>query len=148
MVVAPHPTATDMFAEAYSHAWTSDPQGLLEFFAPDGSYTDVAMDTTYTGHGEIMRFHRWMLKFAPDSAIHFYAPAAHDGHLYLEWLWSGSFGGPLRLQDGSTIAASGKKFEVIGVAACRYRDDGKLSSHRDFWDFGRLLHQLDQTKIS
>jgi steroid delta-isomerase-like uncharacterized protein len=146
MVATPHPTDTDCFAEEYSHAWTNDPQGLLAFFAPDGSYTDVAMNTTYTGHEEILRFHRWMLKFAPDSAIEFCAPAAHDGRLYLEWLWSGSFGGPLRLPNGSTFAASGKKFGITGVAACRYRDDGKLMSHRDFWDLGRLLDQLDQTK--
>src|ERR1700757_3163477 len=39
-----HPTEFG-FAEAYSLAWTSDPAALLEFFAPDGSYTDVAMGT-------------------------------------------------------------------------------------------------------
>ncbi len=146
MTSKPHPTDTDRFAEAYSHAWTADPNELLEFFAPDGSYTDVAMNATYTGHDEILRFHRWMGKFAPDSAIEFSAPAAGDGRLYLEWLWSGSFVGALRLPDGKTIAASGKQFGITGVAACRYRDDGKLNSHRDFWDLGRLLDQLDATR--
>ena len=36
-----HPSDAD-FAAAYSRAWTSEPTHLLEFFAPDGSYTDVA----------------------------------------------------------------------------------------------------------
>jgi hypothetical protein len=46
----PHPTDLAPFAEAYSKAWTSDPEGLLEFFDAAGTYTDVAMDTTYQGH--------------------------------------------------------------------------------------------------
>jgi hypothetical protein len=86
-----------------------------------------------------------MLKFAPDSVIDFYQPASHDGRLYLEWLWSGSFDGPLRLPNGTSIAASGKKFGVTGIAACQYGTDGKLTSHRDFWDIGQLLNQLGET---
>ncbi|MDT5348625.1 MAG: hypothetical protein QOH91_1912 [Mycobacterium sp.] len=66
----PHPTDTD-FAAAYSQAWTSEPAQLLDYFAPDGSYTDVAVGATYRGRDEIARFHRWMLKFAPDSVIEF-----------------------------------------------------------------------------
>jgi hypothetical protein len=51
------------------------------------------MDMTYTGHDEVARFHRWMLKFAPDSAIEFSDACAADGRLYLEWMWSGTFDG-------------------------------------------------------
>jgi steroid delta-isomerase-like uncharacterized protein len=138
----PHPTDTDAFAKAYSDAWTRDPEALLAFFADDGTYTDVAMGGTYTGHDEILRFHRWMLKFAPNSAIEFSAPAAQDGRLYLEWVWSGSFAGPLKLRDGRLIPANGAEFSIVGVAACRYREDGKLTSHRDFWDAAELVEQV------
>jgi steroid delta-isomerase-like uncharacterized protein len=144
MASTPHPTDLESYAKAYSQAWSNDPQAVLEFFAEDGSYTDVAMNTTYSGHDGILRFHRWMLRFAPDSAIDFSAPAAADGRLYLEWLWSGSFDGPLRLPDGTLVAATGKHFGVNGIAACRYDDRGKLTSHRDFWDVGRLLEQLGE----
>lgn len=137
----PHPAEVG-FAEAYSHAWTSDPTQLLEFFAPDGSYTDVAMDATYTGREAVERFHRWMLKFAPDSVVEFSGPCAADGRLYLEWVWSGTFDGTLRLPDGKTLVATGKTFSVPGVAACRYGDDGKLLSHRDYWDFSTVLSQV------
>src|ERR1700756_3168217 len=129
----PHPCDAG-FADAYSRAWTSDPVDLLDFFDPDGTYTDVPMRATYTGREEIARFHRWMLKFAPDSVITFSdACAASDeplarrasgdeplarrasgdeplarrasgdeplarrasgnGRLYLQWIWSGTFGG-------------------------------------------------------
>ena len=137
-----HPTEFG-FAEAYSLAWTSDPAALLEFFAPDGSYTDVAMGTTYLGRDQIARFHRWMLKFAPDAVIEFSQPCAADGRLYLEWVWSGTFDGAIRLPDGRVIEATGLNFSVPGVAACRYGPDGKLVSHRDYWDLGTVLRQID-----
>jgi steroid delta-isomerase-like uncharacterized protein len=137
----PHPSDAD-FADAYSRAWTSDPVQLLDFFAPDGSYTDVAMGATYNGREEIARFHRWMLKFAPHSAIDFSDACAADGRLYLQWVWSGTFEGALRLPDGSSVESTGANFSVPGVAACRYAADGKLQSHRDYWDLNTVLRQV------
>jgi hypothetical protein len=129
------------FADAYSRAWTWEPDELLGYFAPDGTYTDVPMNATYTGREEIARFHRWMLKFAPDSAIAFSDACAVDGRLYLQWIWSGTFDGALRLPDGSSVQATGANFSVPGVAACRYAANGELLSHRDYWDLNALLGQ-------
>jgi steroid delta-isomerase-like uncharacterized protein len=137
----PHPCDAD-FADAYSRAWTSQPLQLLDFFTPDGSYTDVAMGATYNGREEIAQFHRWMLKFAPDSAIEFSTACADDGRLYLEWLWSGTFEGALRLPDGSSVKSTGSDFSVPGVAACRYAPNGQLLRHRDYWDLSTLLRQV------
>lgn len=136
----PHPCDAT-FREAYSQAWTSDPEGLLAYFAPDGTYTDVAMGATYTGHGDIGRFHRFMLSFAPDSLIEFGDGRASDGYLHLDWTWSGTFAGPLRLRSGTLVDATGSRFTVPGIAACEYRADGKLTRHRDFWDLATVLDQ-------
>jgi steroid delta-isomerase-like uncharacterized protein len=138
----PHPADAE-FADAYSRAWTSQPTQLLDFFAPDGSYTDVAMGTTYNGRDEIARFHRWMLKFAPDSAIEFSEGCAANGRLYLQWVWSGTFAGALRLPDGSSVLSTGANFSVPGVAACQYAANGQLLSHDDYWDLNTLLRQVD-----
>ena len=102
------------FADAYSRAWTSEPVQLLNFFAPDGTYTDVAMGATYTGRKEIARFHRWMLRFAPDSVIKFSDACAYDGQLYLQWVWSRTFEGALPLPDGSSVQPTGADFTVPG----------------------------------
>ena len=137
-----HPRPIDAdFAGAYSRAWTSQPLEVVEFFAPDGSYTDVAMGVTYDGRREIARFHRWMLKFAPDSVIEFSDACAVDGQLYLQWEWSGTFEGMLQLPDGSSVKPTGARFSVPGVAACRYGADDKLLSHRDYWDLSTVLRQ-------
>ena len=138
----PHPTDAG-FTEAYSRAWTSDPEGVIGFFAEDGTYTDEAMGATYRGHAEILRFHRYMLKFAPDSLIEFSDTHAADGRLYCEWVWSGTFGGPLKLRNGALVDATGKHFSSEGVSFCRYDTAGRLTSHRDFWDLATLLHELD-----
>jgi steroid delta-isomerase-like uncharacterized protein len=137
-MACPHPADAD-FADAYSQAWTSQPVQLLDFFTPDGSYTDVATGATYNGRDEIARFHRWMLKFAPDSVIKFSEACAADGRLYLEWVWGGTFEGALRLPDGSSVKPTGANFSVPGVAACRYAANGKLLNHRDYWDLSTVL---------
>ncbi|WP_433567219.1 nuclear transport factor 2 family protein [Nocardia sp. CA-151230] len=135
-----HPTDAG-FAQAYSHAWTTDPEGLLQFFAVDGRYTDIAMDATYVGHHSIGRFHRHMLRFAPDSAIVFGSTFAAEGRLYSEWVWSGTFSGALRLRSGQLVDAAGTHFTVPGVAVCTYDSDGLLTTHRDFWDLCTVLSQ-------
>ena len=127
----PHPDSNE-FPASYSHAWTRDPVGLLDFFASDG---------TYTGHGDIGRFHRFMLIFSPDSVVEFGDGHASDGRLHLEWVWSGTVTGPLRLRSGRLVDATGHRFSVSGIAACEYRPDGKLTRHRDFWDLATVLDQ-------
>ncbi|MFE6926114.1 nuclear transport factor 2 family protein [Nocardia sp. NPDC057663] len=139
-MTTPHPTEAT-FAGAYSHAWTADPEELLTFFAADGTYTDIAMGTTYEGHTEIGKFHRYMLEFSPDSEIDFGDTYAADGRLYSEWVWRGTFAGPLRLRSGKLVDASGTRFHVPGVAVCTYDSTGRLTSHRDFWDLTTVLHQ-------
>ncbi|KUI34206.1 nuclear transport factor 2 family protein [Mycobacterium sp. GA-2829] len=146
MATLPHP-AEPGFPEAYSQAWTHEPERLCDFFAEDGSYTDVAMRGTYRGRAEIQRFHRWMLKFSSDSLIVFTRPAVQDDRAYYEWTWSGSISGPLRLPGGATVDAAGHAFAVDGIATCRFDDNGKLTSHRDFWDISQLVEQLGQTLI-
>lgn len=141
--VPPHPTDPSYVTE-WSTAWTRSADDLMAFFAPDGSYTDVAMGTTYRGHQEIRKFHRFMLVFAPDSTIEFGAGHAVDGHLTSEWLWSGSVSGPLKLRSGKLVDASGTRFSVPGVAVCSYATDGLLTSHKDYWD---LASVLDQTGV-
>ena len=140
MTTRPHPTDPTFIGE-YSRAWSSDLDALLDFFAPDGTYTDVAMGGHYEGHDGVATFFRFMLKFAPDSTVHFEEAEGADGLLVAEWTWSGTFAGPLRLRDGSLLDASGTPFSVPGVAVCHYGADGRLTSHRDFWDLATVLDQ-------
>ena len=99
------------------------------------------MHSADTGHKAIARFFRFMLTFAPDSVIEFSDCQAFDGHLYAPWVWSGTCAGALRLRNGKLIDATGHTFSVPGIAACKYGVDGRLTSHRDFWDLATVLDQ-------
>jgi steroid delta-isomerase-like uncharacterized protein len=138
--MTPHPSDPG-FAKAYSDAWTSDPIGLLEYFAPDGHYQDVAMRTKYEGHAGVARFHRFMLNFAPDSRIEFGDTYAIDGRMTSLWAWSGTVTGPLRLPSGKLVGAAGAHFSVPGVAVCTFNPQGKLTAHDDYWDLATVLEQ-------
>lgn len=137
----PHPTDPG-FALAYGIAWSDDPDALLEFFAPDGVYRDIALDGTYRGRGEVGRFHRFMLSFAPDSHIEFGETWATGGGLTSRWVWSGTVRGPLKLRTGELVDVTGARFSVPGVAVCTYDDKGLLTGHDDYWDLATVLHQV------
>ncbi|TDC99375.1 nuclear transport factor 2 family protein [Saccharopolyspora terrae] len=138
--MTPHPSDPG-FAAAYGKAWSSDPGGLVKFFDPKGSYADVAMGGTYRGHDEITRFHRFMLKFAPDSLIEFGDTYATNGRLTSLWVWSGTVSGPLKLRSGKLVDLASTRFSVPGVAVCTFGEDGKLLSHDDYWDLATVLDQ-------
>jgi steroid delta-isomerase-like uncharacterized protein len=140
----PHPT-DPAFAASYGDAWTHHPDVLLTYFAPDATYTDVAMGAEYEGHDEIGRFHRFMLRFAPDTEIEYTECHAFDGRLYAPWIWRGTVAGPLRLRSGDLVDVTGVRFSVPGIAACAYGADGKLTSHQDFWDLATVLDQAGVT---
>ncbi len=136
----PHPRDPG-FTAAWSAAWSGDPEELLGWFAADATYTDVAMGGSYTGHAEILRFCRFVLRFAPDSAVEFAPAVVGDGGLHAEWEWRGSTASPLRLRTGELVDLGDATFAVPGVAVCRFDEAGLLTSHRDFWDVTTMLAQ-------
>ncbi|GAA2862529.1 hypothetical protein GCM10010472_19890 [Pseudonocardia halophobica] len=56
-------------------------------------------------------------------------------------MWSGTVGGPLRLRSGALVDVGSASFSVPGVVVCRYRGDGLLTAHQDFWDLATVLDQ-------
>lgn len=105
------------------------------------------MGRTYVGRRGIERFRRWMLKFSPDSLIVFSQPAVQDDRAYYEWTWSGSINGPLRLPSGGPVDAAPSVLRHR-IATCRFDQNGKLTSHRDYWDVGLLVEQLGQSLVA
>jgi hypothetical protein len=80
--------------------------------------------------------------------IDFAEPCAIDGRLYLAWMRTGTFDGSLRLPDGTTLDATGRIVSAAGVASCRYGGNGKLISHRDYWDLATVVRQVDGPPLS
>lgn len=130
------------FLEAWGRAWScGEPAEVLPLFAPDARYRDVGSDVTFIGHDEIARFYRFMLGFAPDSLVVFDSAYGDRHGFAAHWTWSGTASGPLRVGD-EVFPASGKRFEVPGVAYCELTADGLLASHDDYYDMHAVIRAV------
>jgi steroid delta-isomerase-like uncharacterized protein len=133
----------DGFLQAWGEAWScGDPEPLLALYAADARYRDVGSDLTFTGHDEIARFVRFMLKFAPDSRIVFEDAVGGDGRGFAaRWTWSGTAAGALRVGE-ETFDATGRPFSVPGVAYCTLAGDGTIASHEDYYDMHAVIRAV------
>ena len=61
--------------------------------------------------------------------------------LVVEGTWVGTHRGPMRLPDGSSIAATGKTVRVPFATVFRVRD-GRIASHHAYWDNAGMMAQL------
>lgn len=130
------------FLEHYTSAWSSGDEALLRTaFAEDGVYIDTGMGHTYTGVADVARFFRHMLRFSSDTHVQFTSIVVQDDAFTAEWIWSGTADGPLSL--GRTLhPATGRRYEVPGVAVCRSDANGLVSYHRDYYDVRDLVRQV------
>lgn len=135
------------FAQVFGRAWSSEPDRLAQLFAEDATYLDVAMGAQVTGRAAIADYQRHMTAFAADSQVEFHSCVHASGYLTLEWTWTGTASGPIRLPDGRLIEASGETFSVPGVAVCTHDEQGQLTSHKDYWDLCTVLTQADKLSV-
>ena len=131
----------DGYLAEWGRAWTEDLDALLALMAEDAVYTDVGSDLAFHGHDEIRRFHRFMETFTPDGLIEFHDAHGDDGGFAATWTWSGTATGPMKVRD-TVYPASGRSFSVPGVAFCTLADDGRIATHRDYWDVHDVLRQI------
>ena len=130
------------FLEVWGKAWSSGkPEMLLPLYAPTARYRDIGSELTFDGHEEIARFLRYMLRFAPDSMIHFDSAHGNRSGFAARWVWSGTATGALRVRD-ELFPATGTRFSVPGVAYCTLNGDGLLASHEDYYDMHAVIRQV------
>jgi steroid delta-isomerase-like uncharacterized protein len=58
-----------------------------------------------------------------------------------EWVWRATNTAPMLMPDGTEIPATHKPVELPGVSIVSVRD-GKISSHRDYFDNASVMSQL------
>ncbi len=125
------------FYEAYGAAWGFRDL-LVEFFAPDGVYTDKASRVVVEGRHMLDRFMKVYLQFSPTCTVTFTNVMEHDGGFTAEWIWAGANDGPLRLH-GFECPCDASPFSLEGVSVCTVDDQGRIATHADYWDSEALL---------
>jgi hypothetical protein len=125
------------FIDAYGAAWGFR-DVLVQFFAPDGVYCDVASGVEVQGRSMLDRFMKVYLGFSPTCTVTFTGFLPHEGGFAAPWVWDGTNDGPLWLH-GAVCPQDGSPFSIEGVSLCTVDDDGLIATHADYWDSEALL---------
>lgn len=114
-----------------------DARRILDVFAEDGVWEDVAVDAAYQGHAALREMFDASYQFAPTLVFDVVQARAADGGYVIEWEMhaegTGAFG---------DLPATDKPFRVRGVSVGALGPDGKVVLHRDYWDRVSFLGQI------
>jgi steroid delta-isomerase-like uncharacterized protein len=112
---------------------------VASFYASDAVFADPI--NHHEGRKAIGAFFEEADK--PFSDIRFeVAQLIEEGNLLVaEWVWQATNTGPLTMPDGTEIPATHKPVELPGVSIVSVRD-GKIASHRDYFDSASVMSQL------
>jgi steroid delta-isomerase-like uncharacterized protein len=131
--------ARDLYHEYESAYSKLDYSGLASFYASDAVFADPI--SRHEGREAIGAFFEEADK--PFSDIRFeVSRLIEEGNvLVAEWVWGATNTGPLTMPDGTEIPATHKAVELPGVSIVSVRD-GKITSHRDYFDSASMIGQL------
>ena len=127
-------------AESYFQAITRrDVEGALaalapgaEFIAPSGGvpFPD-GVRAMLAGYDAAFPGSRFETKLAVEAGA----------DVAIEGVWIGKHTGPMHLPDGRSIPATNREVRAPFVTVFRVRD-GKIASHRAYWDMAAFMAQL------
>ena len=134
----------DYFAAWARHAQASDPvtgmadrARLLAFLAPDIRYEDVPTAQVFTGHDGVIRMGAQALLMAKDIRFTRISAQASGDQFAFESETHGTNTGAV-----GAFPATGKPFVLRAVSVGKRNAEGKVVSHRDYWDLASYLVQI------
>jgi steroid delta-isomerase-like uncharacterized protein len=117
------------------HAQAGGPSGgdaarrILERFADDGVWEDVAAQASYCGHRELQEMFEQSYQWSPTLMFDVVQARAGADFYSIEWEMhaegNGAFG---------AMPATDKAFRVRGVSIGAVDPSGHVTVHRDYWD--------------
>jgi steroid delta-isomerase-like uncharacterized protein len=127
-------------AERYFHALNrGDVEGAIACFGPDAEFVSP-MGPLPLPDGVRAYLQGFDLSF-PRAQVAVTNAIEGGDQVALEASWSGKHTGPLQLPDGRTIPATNREVRAPFVAVFRVRD-GRIVTHRAYWDLGAFMAQL------
>ena len=118
------------------HAQATDPKTgaddmarLLSFLSPEIRYEDVPTAQTFVGAQGMREMGAQALAMAADLNFTFVSGVADKTHFAFE-------------NECRGTAGNGKAFLLRAVAIGRIGPDGKVISHKDYWDLAGYMRQM------
>ncbi|MEV4177171.1 ester cyclase [Nonomuraea sp. NPDC049709] len=117
-----------------------DLQGVLDCYSPDAVLVTPA--GVAQGHDEISWLYQQLFQGFPDFQMAAWFELGDcDNPAVTEWTYTGTHTGPLLLPDGRTIAGTGRRIAIRATCSAHV-SDGKIDSHREYYDQLELYSQL------
>ena len=131
--------ARDLYTEYVSLYSKLDYSGVASFYASDAVFADPI--NRHEGREAIGAYVEGADKPFSDISFETTQVIEEGNALVTEWVWRATNTGPLTMPDGTEIPATQRAVELPGVSILSVRD-GKISSHRDYFDSASMMGQL------
>ncbi len=128
----------------YIEAWsTHDIKKIDAFYAQDVIWYDLSYDYTTKGKKNVSKaITDAFLAYVPDMYWGKSGDVFISGDTIIyEWVYGGTFNGKF---EGQTV--KNKKFEIKGLSTTRINKEGKIVSHKDYYDLFGFKKQLGLIK--
>ena len=141
----------EYFAAYARHAQTAHPETgpadlarLLSFMSPDIRYEDIAAEMVFTGHEGVQAMGAMAFKMSADMTMVCISSQMDGDQFAFEAEVHGTNTGTLGAMaaTGKELPATGKRFMLRTVTVGRRGPDGKVISHKDYWDAGGYQRQI------
>jgi steroid delta-isomerase-like uncharacterized protein len=123
----------------YFRCATSDVDEALTLFTPDAEF-DTPMGPSAFPDGVRALLGGYADSF-PDSGFEITNLVQEGDRVAVEGFWSGTHTGAMRAPNGAEIPATNRPVRIPFSTFLRVRD-GKIASHRAYWDLAGFMAQL------
>jgi steroid delta-isomerase-like uncharacterized protein len=123
----------------YFEAATQDADAALACFAPGAEFSGP-MGALPFPDGVRAYLGGFKASF-PDARFEITRMAEEGDDIAVEGFWVGTHTGPMHLPDGNAIPATNKKVRAPFATVCTVKN-GKITSHRGYWDMAGFMAQL------
>jgi len=118
-------------------SWNAhDIAGVLSFYDEDITWTNIALEETYTGKEQVRRFLAELFGAFPDLSFEVTYKIARGNNVAEQWLIRGTHRGSF-----IGVPATGRRVEIPGMSMVELRD-GKFLSDHFYFDSGVALRQM------
>ena len=134
--------------DAYMDAWLAHPAAggpegapelacLLGFMHENVRYEDVPSAAVFEGHAGIAAMCAGAFQMSSDLTFEIVTGQTDGDHFAFETIGAGTNTGAI-----GPIPATGRPITFRGISVGSMSADGRVASHRDYWDMAGLLVQL------
>jgi steroid delta-isomerase-like uncharacterized protein len=124
--------------EKLTEFWASGNLDMIDdLFTEECAYEDVPDQGFYHGREEIKSFLGEMYGWSPDLKVRYTSTLYQGDWAAAEWIWNGTQTGDIM----GLMEATDKEYSVRGTTIFQF-EDGKIKRLSDYYNAGRLLHQL------